>query len=41
MTLKTIEGHLARAYDKLGISSRGELSHILGAEKTRVRAAKK
>ena len=41
VTLKTIEGHLSRAYDKLGISSRGELSRILGAEKTRVRAAKK
>jgi DNA-binding CsgD family transcriptional regulator len=36
VTLKTVEGHLARAYDKLRISSRGELARGLGAEKTRV-----
>ncbi|MBV9083919.1 MAG: hypothetical protein JOZ62_14675 [Acidobacteriaceae bacterium] len=41
VTLKTIEGHLSRAYDKLGISNRGQLSRILEGEKTRVRAAKK
>ncbi|MBV9035173.1 MAG: response regulator transcription factor [Acidobacteriaceae bacterium] len=29
VTLKTIEGHLSRAYDKLGISSRSQLSPIL------------
>jgi DNA-binding CsgD family transcriptional regulator len=36
VTLKTIEGHLARAYTKLGISGRGQLSEALGEEKTRV-----
>lgn len=36
VTLKTVEGHLARAYDKLQISSRGELARELGSEKTRV-----
>jgi DNA-binding CsgD family transcriptional regulator len=36
VTLKTIEGHLARAYTKLGISGRGQLSQALGEEKTRV-----
>jgi DNA-binding NarL/FixJ family response regulator len=40
VTLKTIEGHLSRAYDKLAISSRRELSQILKAEKTRVRSRK-
>jgi DNA-binding CsgD family transcriptional regulator len=34
--LKTVEGHLARAYDKLGISGRRELPGALGQEKTRV-----
>lgn len=36
VTLKTIEGHLARAYAKLGIRGRGHLSQALGEEKTRV-----
>jgi DNA-binding CsgD family transcriptional regulator len=36
VTLKTVEGHLARAYTKLGIAGRGQLSQALGEEKTRV-----
>jgi DNA-binding CsgD family transcriptional regulator len=36
VTLKTVEGHLARAYAKLGIERRGELAHLLAGEKTRV-----
>ena len=36
ITLKTVEGHLARGYAKLGITGRAELPHALGAEKTRV-----
>jgi ATP/maltotriose-dependent transcriptional regulator MalT len=36
VTLKTVEGHLARAYPKLGISGRGELPGALREEKTRV-----
>jgi DNA-binding CsgD family transcriptional regulator len=36
VTLKTVEGHLARVYDKLGISGRGELRQGLEGEKTRV-----
>jgi DNA-binding CsgD family transcriptional regulator len=32
VTLKTVEGHLARAYDKLGISGRGELAAALGRQ---------
>ena len=36
VTVKTIEGHLARAYAKLGIDGRGQLSQALGEEKTRV-----
>ncbi len=36
VTLKTIEGHLSRAYTKLGIEGRGQLSRILEGEKTRV-----
>jgi len=36
VTLKTIEGHLARAYIKLGIEGRGRLAVALGEEKTRV-----
>jgi DNA-binding CsgD family transcriptional regulator len=35
VSLKTVEGHLARAYAKLGISGRAELAGALG-EKTRV-----
>jgi DNA-binding CsgD family transcriptional regulator len=36
VTLKTIEGHLARAYTKLGIERRHQLSKLFDAEKTRV-----
>jgi DNA-binding CsgD family transcriptional regulator len=36
VTQKTIEGHLARAYSKLGIAGRAELSQLLEGEKTRV-----
>jgi DNA-binding CsgD family transcriptional regulator len=36
VTLKTIEGHLARAYTKLGIERRGQLSQFFGGSKTRV-----
>jgi DNA-binding CsgD family transcriptional regulator len=36
VTLKTVEGHLSRAYTKLGIDGRGDLAEILGGEKTRV-----
>ena len=36
VTLKTVEGHLARAYDKLQIRGREELGRGLGGEKTRV-----
>jgi DNA-binding CsgD family transcriptional regulator len=36
VTLKTVEGHLSRAYAKLGIEGRGELSRVLEGEKTRV-----
>jgi DNA-binding NarL/FixJ family response regulator len=36
VTLKTVEGHLARAYAKLGIAGRGELVEALEGEKTRV-----
>jgi DNA-binding CsgD family transcriptional regulator len=36
VTLKTVEGHLSRAYTKLGIDGRGQLSRVLGGEKTRV-----
>jgi DNA-binding CsgD family transcriptional regulator len=35
VTLKTVEGHLARAFTKLGIERRGELAPVLGREKTR------
>ena len=33
VTLKAIEGHLARAYAKLGIEGRAQLPHALAAEK--------
>ena len=36
VTLKTIEGHLARAYTKLGIERRHELSKFFDGTKTRV-----
>jgi DNA-binding CsgD family transcriptional regulator len=36
VTLKTVEGHLSRAYGKLGIKGRAELQGVLGEEKTRV-----
>ena len=36
VTLKTVEGHLARAYAKLGIAGRVGLADALGEEKTRV-----
>ena len=34
VTLKTVEGHLSRAYTKLGIQGRAELPGVLGQEKT-------
>jgi DNA-binding CsgD family transcriptional regulator len=36
VTLKTVEGHLSRAYTKLGIKGREELPRVLEPEKTRV-----
>jgi DNA-binding CsgD family transcriptional regulator len=36
VTLKTVEGHLSRAYAKLGIEGRAELPGMLEGEKTRV-----
>jgi DNA-binding NarL/FixJ family response regulator len=36
VTLKTIEGHVARAYTKLGIERRQQLSKFFDGEKTRV-----
>ena len=36
VTLKTVEGHLSRAYTKLGIAGRAQLPEALGGEKTRV-----
>ena len=36
VTLKTVEGHLSRAYTKLGIEHRGQLPGALEGEKTRV-----
>jgi DNA-binding CsgD family transcriptional regulator len=35
VTVKTVEGHLARAYAKLGISGRQELPQVLDGQKTR------
>jgi DNA-binding CsgD family transcriptional regulator len=37
VTVKTVEGHLARAYGKLGIAGRSELAQVLEGEKTRVK----
>jgi DNA-binding CsgD family transcriptional regulator len=39
VTLKTVEGHLSRAYTKLGIKGRGELPWVLEEEKTTVPTA--
>jgi DNA-binding CsgD family transcriptional regulator len=36
VTLKTVEGHLSRAYARLGIEGRAELPGVLEGEKTRV-----
>ena len=36
VTLKTVEGHLSRAYTKLAIKGRAELPGVLEEEKTRV-----
>jgi ATP/maltotriose-dependent transcriptional regulator MalT len=36
LSIKTVEGHLARAYDKLGIAGREDLRRVLDPEKTRV-----
>jgi DNA-binding NarL/FixJ family response regulator len=36
VTLKTVEGHLSRAYTKLGIDGRARLRELLEPEKTRV-----
>jgi DNA-binding CsgD family transcriptional regulator len=36
VTLKTVEGHLSRAYTKLGIAGRPQLPEVLEGEKTRV-----
>lgn len=38
VTLKTVEGHLSRAYSKLGIEGRGQLDQVLGGAYARVRA---
>ena len=38
VSIKTVEGHLARAYGKLGIASREELDRVLDPQKTRVSA---
>jgi DNA-binding CsgD family transcriptional regulator len=36
LSIKTVEGHLARAYGKLDVTSRGELERVLEPEKSRV-----
>jgi DNA-binding NarL/FixJ family response regulator len=36
VTLKTVEGHLSRAYGKLGIDGRAQLARALEGEKSRV-----
>ncbi|HXZ84098.1 MAG TPA: LuxR C-terminal-related transcriptional regulator, partial [Myxococcota bacterium] len=36
VSIKTVEGHLARAYGKLGVRRRAELARVLAGEKTRV-----
>jgi DNA-binding CsgD family transcriptional regulator len=40
VTLKTVEGHLSRAYIKLGIEGRGQLPRVLRGERPRVRTRK-
>jgi ATP/maltotriose-dependent transcriptional regulator MalT len=36
LSIKTVEGHLARAYSKLEITARSDLNRVFGPEKTRV-----
>ena len=36
LSIKTVEGHLARTYGKLGITARSELAQVLEPEKARV-----
>ena len=36
LSIKTVEGHLARAYGKLGITGRPDLARVLRGEKSRV-----
>ncbi|MGN6167257.1 MAG: response regulator transcription factor [Solirubrobacteraceae bacterium] len=36
VTLKTVEGHLSRAYTKLGVKGREELPPVFEPEKSRV-----
>jgi DNA-binding CsgD family transcriptional regulator len=36
VTLKTVEGHLSRAYTKLAVRGRDELPGVLHPEKSRV-----
>jgi DNA-binding CsgD family transcriptional regulator len=38
LSIKTVEGHLARAYGKLDIASREQLDRVLDPQKTRVSA---
>jgi len=38
LSIKTVEGYLARAYGKLGITSRAQLDRVLDAQKARVPA---
>ena len=36
ITVKTVEGHLSRAYAKLGITSRGQLTHSLQGQQSSI-----
>ncbi|MBV8612296.1 MAG: AAA family ATPase [Acetobacteraceae bacterium] len=36
LSIKTVEGHLARAYDKLDIATRGDIDRVFAPEKARV-----
>ena len=36
LSIKTVEGHLARAYSKLDITTRSELDRVFESEKARV-----